>query len=99
MAHFIACKKINDASRVVDLFFHEVVRLYRLPKNIILDRDTKFLSHFWRMLWKKVDTELSFSSAYHPQTDGKTETVNRSLENLLRCLVGKKPKTWDLILP
>ena len=25
--------------------------------------------------------------------------VNRSLGNLLRCLVGDKPKGWDLILP
>ena len=44
-------------------------------------------------------TLLKFSTAYHPQTDGKTEAVNKSLGNLLRCLVGDSPGNWDLVLP
>lgn len=39
------------------------------------------------------------SSAYHPQSDGQTEVVNRSLGNLLRCLVGDSIKSWDSRLP
>jgi hypothetical protein len=47
----------------------------------------KFVGHFWRTLWKKLGTELSFSSAYHPQTDGQTKVVNQILGYLLRSLV------------
>jgi hypothetical protein len=41
--------------------------------------------------------KLSFSSTYHPQTDGKTEVVNRSLGDLLRSLVTEHHSQWDHI--
>ena len=44
-------------------------------------------------------TLLKFSTAYHPQIDGQTKVVNKSLGNLLRCLVGEHPGNWDLIFP
>jgi hypothetical protein len=44
-------------------------------------------------------TSLSFSSAYHPQTDGLTEVMNRSLGDLLRSLVTEHHSQWDHILP
>ena len=86
MAHFMPCKTINDATQIASLFFKEIVRIHGLPISIVSDRDTKFMSHFWKTLWKRLGTKLSFGSSYHPQIDGQTEVVNRSLGNLLRCL-------------
>jgi len=95
MAHFVACRKTMDAVRIAHLYFREIVRLHGVPRSITSDRDTKFISSFWRSLWGKLGTKLCFSSAYHPQI----EVVNRSLGKLLRCLAGTKPKQWDLALP
>jgi hypothetical protein len=99
MAHLIPCQKTNDATHIVNLFFKEVIRVHGLPRSIVSDRDTKFVGHFWRNLWKKMGTILSFISAYHPQMDGQTEVVNKSLGDLLMSLVTEHHSQWDHILP
>jgi hypothetical protein len=99
MAHFVPCKKTFDASHIASLFLKEVIRLRGIPLSIVSDRDVKFVSYFWKTLWAKLGTKLLFSSAFHPQTDGQTEVINRSLGNLLRCLTNEHGVSWDIILP
>ena len=99
MAHFLPCSKTSDTSKITKLYFNEIVKLYGLPKTILSNRDVRFMSYFWKTLWHLVGTELKFSTAFHPQTDGQIEVVNRSLGNLLWCLVGEVNRNWDSILP
>ena len=91
MSHFIPCHKTDDASYIVDLFFKEVVCLHGIPKSIVSDHDTEFLSYFW----KKLGSKLLFSTTCHPQTDGQTEVVNQTLSTLLRIVINNNLKSWD----
>jgi hypothetical protein len=70
MAHFIPCQKSDDASNIASLFSKEIVRLHEMPRTIVSDQDTNFLSYFWKTLWAKLGARLLFSTTYDPQTDG-----------------------------
>ncbi|KAA3466421.1 Transposon Ty3-I Gag-Pol polyprotein [Gossypium australe] len=65
----------------------------------MFDRDAKFLSHFWRLLWRKLRTKLLFSTTCHSQTDGQTDVVNRVLSTLLQAIIRKNLKSWEECLP
>ncbi|XP_044486319.1 uncharacterized protein LOC123211582 [Mangifera indica] len=95
MAPFITCSKTNDVTHIANLFFKEVVHLHGLLRTIVSDRDFKFLSHFWRTLWNKLGTKLLFSTTTHPQTDGQTRVVNRTLTTLLHVIIQKNLRQWE----
>ena len=99
MAHFIPCHKTDNASNIVDMFFREIVRLHGMPRTIVSDRDAKFLSYFWKTIWAKLGNKLLFSITCHPQTDGQTKVLNRTLSTLLQAIIKRNIKTWEDCLP
>ena len=99
MAHFFQMKKTNMAIHVARLFVKEIFRLHGMPKSIVSDRDSKFTSNFWKATFQAIGTQLRMSTAFHPQTDGETERVNRVLEDMLRMYVNEKQTIWIDYLP
>jgi hypothetical protein len=94
-AHFIPLKTTHRVADVVDIFLKEVARLHGIPKTIVSDRDPKFTLNFWKGLLTGFRTNLNFSIAYHPESDGQTERVNRVIEDMLRMYVMDKPSRWE----
>ena len=87
------------AEQVARLYFDEIFRLHGLPSSIVSDRDPKFTGAFWQSLFTLTGTKLLLSTSYHPQTDGQTERLNRTLEEMLRSFVAYDMRNWDDLLP
>jgi hypothetical protein len=99
MAHFVPCKKTITGEETARLFVENVYKYHELPDDIIYDRGTQFTSKFWQSLFKILHVKIKLSSAYHPQTDGKTERVNQVLEQYLRCSINYHQDNWVDLLP
>ena len=94
-SHFIPVKSTFKAINIAYIFMKEIFRLHGIPKVVIFDRDVKFTGNFWKSLFKGLDTQLNFSTAYHPQIDGQTERTNQVLEDMLRIYVMDKLGKWE----
>ncbi|GJU00390.1 putative mitochondrial protein [Tanacetum coccineum] len=81
-----------ETSDVAKIFLNNIYKVHGIPKVIVSDRDKVFISHFWKSLFKVLKVQLYLSTSYHPQTDGRTEVVNRSLGCYLRCMTEERPK-------
>jgi hypothetical protein len=98
-AHFIPVRTTYQTPDIVRIFISEIVRLHGVPKNIISDRGSVFTGRFWMSFQEALGTQLNFSTAYHPETDGQTERMNQTLEDMLRMYVMDQQKHLEEFLP
>jgi transposase InsO family protein len=85
VAHFIPVKTTYSGAKLVELYMSRIVCLQGVPKKIVSDRGSQFTSKFWEKLHESMDTRLNISSAYHPQTNDKTERTNQIIEDMFRA--------------
>ncbi|KAG8481101.1 hypothetical protein CXB51_025847 [Gossypium anomalum] len=85
-AHFIPIRMDYSLDKLAELYISEIVRLHGVPLSIISDRDPRFTSRFWKKLQEALGTKLSFSTAFHPQTDGQSERVIQETEEKVKII-------------
>ena len=95
LAHFIPMQSTYRVVQIAHVFMQNIFKLHGLPNTIISDHVVKFTSVFWKTLFEELGTQLNFSMAYHPQTDGQTKRVNHVVEDMLRAYVMQKPTKWE----
>jgi transposase InsO family protein len=75
-AHFVPLSHPYTVQTIAQAFIDNVMKLHGAPIAIVSDRDRIFTSNMWKDIFKELDVQLRYSSAYHPQLDGQTERVN-----------------------
>jgi transposase InsO family protein len=73
VAHFVPIRTTYSGLQLSELYMLRIVCLHGVPKKIVSNRGTQFTLTFWERFHETLDTQLCFSSPYHPQTDGQTE--------------------------
>lgn len=95
MVHIMPTTTSCSARVVAEMYRDHVFVHHGIPAKIISDRDTRFTGAFNAELTKMLGIQQAMSTAYHPQTDGQTERVNRVLEDMLRHFVAPSQDDWD----
>jgi Reverse transcriptase (RNA-dependent DNA polymerase)/RNase H-like domain found in reverse transcriptase/Integrase zinc binding domain/Chromo (CHRromatin Organisation MOdifier) domain/Retroviral aspartyl protease len=99
-ARFIPCKLTISSEGCAKLFHAKwVADICGIPDDIVSDRDGRFTSAFWQQFHQSMGTRLKMSTAFHPQTDGQTERMNRTMEEMLRAYVNPLMSNWEELLP
>ena len=99
MARFVLTTT-NLAAPEFAALFHENIELkYGSPRGIVSDRDTRITSKFWAEVCSYSLIKRRLSTAFHPQTDGQTEILNRVLEGYLRAYTSLECMNWARLLP
>jgi hypothetical protein len=95
VAHFIPVKTTYSGPQLAELYMSRIVYLHGVLKKIMSDSGTQFTLRFWERLHEALDTQLRFSSAYHPRTDAPIERVNQIREDKLRACALQYGRSWD----
>jgi hypothetical protein len=95
VTHFIPTKQTSSTADLVPLYIKEVVRLHSVPKSIVLDQDSKFVSKFWQSLHNAMGTKLDMSVVFHPQIDGQSEHTIQTLEDMLHACMLSLKCNWE----
>ncbi|GJY70008.1 reverse transcriptase domain-containing protein [Tanacetum coccineum] len=98
-AHFLPIRENDPLDKLARLYLNRIVARHGIPVSIICDRDGRFTLNFWKSFQKALGTELSMSTAYHPEIDRQSEKTIQTLENILRACVIDFGKGWVKHLP
>jgi hypothetical protein len=99
MVHLCPTTDECDGVETAELFIKHVWKHHGTPASIVSDRGTVFTGNFITRLMALLGVKQLLTTAYHPETDGQTERVNRVLQDCLRHYVAPTQDDWDTHLP
>ena len=99
LAHFLVVRMTFTLEEFCQVYIRQIGRLHGVLVSIVSDRDPRFTAQFWKSFQKAMGTQLSMSTAFHPQTDGQSERTIQILEDMLRACILDLKGSWEEHLP
>ena len=94
MKHLISCRDITNAKYLARLYLNNVWKLHELSSSIVSDRDSQFISKFWRALCRLLRINCLLFTEYHSKIDDQTERFNFIMKQYLRSYVIYLQDDW-----
>ncbi|CDJ69223.1 hypothetical protein ENH_00066250 [Eimeria necatrix] len=99
MVHFVPAKKSFTAAGSVELLADRLIRYHGFPEVLISDRHLRFQSDLWQQLCSRFNIKRRMPSSCHPQSNGQTEWISRTMEQMLRTYMQSDEREWERLLP
>ena len=99
MAYFVPCRSTDTAAETAVHLINHVIRHHGCPKRIIADNDVRLRAGFSQALAERLGITMRYTSAYHPQSNGKVENSRATLYDILRSMVSRWGDNWAEHLP
>jgi transposase InsO family protein len=99
LKHFVPTRTTDTAEQLAAATLRAIISQHGMPKSIVSDRDPRITSKFWKELSRLLGSEVSMSTAHHPQSDGQSEREIQTLTTALRAYVNQRANDWDEYLP
>lgn len=89
----------DKANKTASRLFNGWISTFGAPSSILSDRDKTWTSKFWKALMAQIQIDFHMSSAFHPQADGRSERLNKTIGQVLRTVTAKRQGKWLEALP
>jgi hypothetical protein len=99
LKRFAVAYTSDGSVQLANTTLRTIVGPHGMPKSMVSDRDVRITAKFWRELSRLLGSEVSLSTAYHPQSDGQSEREIQTLTTALRSYVNAMGNDWDDYLP
>ena len=89
----------HRAETIAKLLVEHVICRHGVPNELLSDRGADFLSELMTEICRVTGMKKINTSAYHPQTDGMVERLNRTLTDMIAKHASFYGSEWDKYLP
>ncbi|CAF1005522.1 unnamed protein product, partial [Brachionus calyciflorus] len=89
----------NIDAKTTAKFLFEFICKFGIPRAFLSDQGKNYQAQLLQELWELLDIRRLRTSRFHPECDGLSERLNRTLKRMIKCFINDNDDNWDELLP